>query len=180
MIPLFVGYAMLVWVFAARHRRQVAGFTVVLLGLIGLVGLNWLHSMLNEWSGGSINLPVLRAIMYPYSALVVAVGLFIAVLPRRSLTGCYRCAYELDGLEVVGGAVMCPECGESNQIPTAYRRSGVDREDPGASDHVARRYTAPDHTVGSAAQGVPDAPGREDDQRQPGDQPPAQGEQPAL
>ncbi len=166
---------MLVWVFAARHRREVTGFTVVLLGLLGLVGLNWLHSMLNEWSGGSIHLPVLRAIMYPYTALVVAVGLFIAALPRRSLTGCYRCAYELDGLEIIGGAAVCPECGERNQMPSAYRRSGVDRDDPGASDHVARRPGP-----GSAPQRVPHARGGEDAQRQPGDQPPAQREQPAV
>lgn len=175
MIPLFVGYAMVVWVMAARHRRQVTGFFIVLLGFLGLAGLNWLHSMFNVWSGGTINLPVLRAIMYPYTAMVSAIGLFIAALPRRSLTGCFRCAYELDGLEIVGGAVVCPECGERNQMPSAYRRSGVDRVDPGVSDHVARK-----HIVGSAAQGVPETTGGENAQRQPGDQSPAQREQPAF
>ena len=138
MIPIFVGYAMIVWVLAARHRRNIAGFFVVLLGFLGLAGLNYLHGMLNVWSGGTIHLPVLRAIMYPYTALVAGVGLFIAALPRRSMFGCFRCAYDLEGLEMARGAITCPECGQVNQMPAAYRRSGTDRHDPGATDKPRR------------------------------------------
>jgi pimeloyl-ACP methyl ester carboxylesterase len=172
-IPLFVGYAMLVWVLAARHRRQIGGFFAVAAGLAGLVGLNWLHSLLNDWTGGQIYLPVLRAIMYPYTALVACVGAFIAVLPRRSLTGCYRCAYDLEGLDIVGGAITCPECGERNQMPSAYRRSGIDRDDFGVSDRVAR----PGREA-SATRSEHEPAHDENAQRQPGDETPAQREQP--
>lgn len=166
MIPLFVGYAMIIWVGAARHRRQLLGFLIVLAGLLGLVGLNMLHSMLNVWTGGSIHLPVLRAIMYPYTGFVAAIGVFIAALPRRSGLGCFRCAYDLEGLEPIDGGLVCPECGQDNARPEVYRRSGTDRPDPGASD----RPTAPPAT--SPTREPPGRADREDQRRNPADQPP--------
>ena len=50
MVPLFVGYAMLIWYFAAMHRREVLGALAVLAGLLGLVLLNWFHIMLGRWT----------------------------------------------------------------------------------------------------------------------------------
>lgn len=167
MIPLFVGYAMIVWVLAARYRRQLAGFAAVAAGLLGLLGLNHLHTKLGDWSEGEIYLPVLRSIMYPYTGLVAMVGVFIACIPRVSSTGCRRCGYSLYGLEELGGVLICPECGGRHPIPAVYRRSGADRDDYRGTDRVAPPGR-------SAADQPPEAPDKQDGQRQPADQPPPQ------
>jgi hypothetical protein len=161
-VPLFVGYALIVWFVAARHRRRFAGFVAVALGLAGLLGLNFLHGRLNDWTNGTIYLPVLRSIMYPYTALVVMVGGFIVCLPRESITGCRRCGYSLHGLDRRFEGVVCPECGTVQHLATPYRRSGMDRDDLGLSDRP------------SAPQRPGDEPAREHEQGQPSDQPPAQ------
>ncbi|USN99990.1 MAG: hypothetical protein H6810_04845 [Phycisphaeraceae bacterium] len=161
MIPLFVGYALVVWVAAARHRRRVGGFLAVLMGLAGLVGLNYLHGLLSDWSGGTIFLPVLRSIMYPYTALVVVIGFYIACLPRTSLVGCAHCGYSLHGLSPRYGIFFCPECGGGTPVQQAYRRSGADRPDLRGTD---RRLSA-HHAVGAAR--------NQDQQRQPTDEPPS-------
>lgn len=161
MIPLFVGYAMLVWVFAARFRRRLGGFVAVGLGLAGLVGLNYLHWLLSEWTHGRIYLPVLRSIMYPYTAMVFVVGLFIACLPRVSSAGCAHCGYSLHGLAPRLGVFTCPECGGRTRVQAAYRRSGADRADLTGSD----RFSIADHAAGH--------PRQQDQPGQPADQEPA-------
>ncbi len=161
MIPLFVGYAMLVWIAAARHRRRLGGFAAVALGLAGLIGLNILHWMLSEWTHGQIHLPVLRSIMYPYTAMVFAVGLFIACLPRISSAGCVHCGYSLHGLSPRLGVFTCPECGGRTRVQAAYRRSGADRADLSRSD----RLSAPHHAVNHTRQ--QDQPGQPPDQEPP-------------
>ncbi len=160
MIPLFVGYAMLVWVLAARHRRRPAGFVAVLLGLAGLIGLNYLHWLLSEWTHGRIYLPVLRSIMYPYTAMVFVVGLFIASLPRISRAGCAFCGYSLHGLSPRLGMFTCPECGRGTPVQAAYRRSGAERTDLSGSDLIS----TPHHAVGD--------PRDQDQERQTADQRP--------
>lgn len=168
MIPLFVGYAMIVWVLAARHRRRLGGFLVVTLGLMGLFVLNYLHGVLSDYTNGQIHLPVLRSIMYPYTALVFAVGLFIACIPRTSGAGCGWCGYSLHGLSPRLGIFMCPECGGHTPVQAAYRRSGADRPDLRGSD----RLLAANHAV--------HRPGDQDQQGQPADErPPKRGERPA-
>lgn len=177
MIPLFVGYALIVWYAAARHRRRLGGFVAVGLGLCGLIALNVLHGLLNVWTNGEIHLPVLRSIMYPYTAFVFAVGGFIACLPRSSATGCVHCGYPLSGLEGESGAVICPECGRRNEAGRSYRRSGADRDDLRRSDVRG----APPAVGASSTPGEADDPAQEqDDQGQPGDQRPADDAQRAL
>jgi hypothetical protein len=130
---LFVGYALAVWVLAARWRRSAPAFLVVAVGVAGLMLLNWLHYKLNDWTEGDIYLPVLQSIMYPYTGLVAAVGLFIAFIPSRESYECHECGYDLRGR--VEGNTICPECGFDSAVrtPRSSRRSGADR--PSLAQH---------------------------------------------
>jgi ribosomal protein L37E len=169
-IPFFVGYALLVWYFAAKHRRQWLGLGWVVLGIAGLMGLNYLHYRIGRWSaardsaGQGIVLPVLQSIMYPYTGLVGLVGLFIVAMPTTYHTGCFRCGYDLTGLE----ADRCPECGEPKH--RVYRRSGTvrpslsgsdlpdaptTRVDPGSPEHEAEDHAQPEHQRGKPEQQRP-------------------------
>ena len=123
----FVGYALAVWALAARWRRAPSGFISVVLGVGGLLALNFLHYKLEQWTDGTIYLPVLQSIMFPYTALVAVVGVFITCLPRVHPWMCRHCHYDLRGLEE--GARLCPECGAATSAAVARsaRRSGVDR-----------------------------------------------------
>jgi hypothetical protein len=106
----FVVYAVVIWYAAARFRRQWESFAWVAGGLAGLLLVAWLHTKLSDWTDGRIFLPVLRSLLYPYTALVVAVGLFIACLPvGRVKVDCPTCDYDLRGLE--DEVNSCPECG---------------------------------------------------------------------
>jgi hypothetical protein len=107
----FAVYAVLVWAAAARWRRHWESFAWVGLAFAGLALVAYLHYLLNVVTGGKIYLPVLRSLLYPYTAVVVGVGLFISCLPhrRRPLIECPRCSYDLHGLE--DEVNSCPECG---------------------------------------------------------------------
>jgi len=110
---VFVVYAVGVWYFAAVYRRRWPGFLAVLIGFLGLALVNYFHGRLNDWTNGAIILPVLRHLMYPYTALVVGAGLYAACLPRREPEGaCPACGYSLLGLPH-DEVELCPECGAS-------------------------------------------------------------------
>ena len=110
----FVVYACGIWYAAARWRRRWQAFAWVAGGLFGLMLVAWLHYELNVWSHGRIFLPILRSMLYPYTALVVVMGLYIACLPQgKNLKGCcYACRYDLKGLPL---PTRCPECGVLNE-----------------------------------------------------------------
>lgn len=109
----FTFYAALIWMAAARWRRQWESFAWVAGGLAGLLLVAYLHWLLNVWTEGRIYLVVLRTLLYPYTVVVVAVGLFIACLPaarkKPAVPVCPGCAYDLHGLE--DEVNSCPECG---------------------------------------------------------------------
>jgi len=108
---LFVVYALAIWYGALRWRRRWPGFVTVFLGMLGLLLLVDFHTWLNYQLGDRLNLAVVRGLLYPYTGLVAAVGLFIAVLPRAAPPGhCQRCCYDLSGLDLEE-APSCPECG---------------------------------------------------------------------
>lgn len=181
MVPLFVGYALVIWYLAAVHRRRAIGVLAVLGGLAGLVLLNWVHIKMGEWSDGEMFVPVLQTITYPYSALVVAVGVFIVCIPRETELRCRGCRYSLSGLLAIEGVIVCPECGVKNQTRAAYRRSGADRESFRGDDSREnirtgpggfRRHSGPADR--SAADRAPEPAGREDQQGHAADQPPAE------
>jgi len=177
LVPLFVGYALLTWYLAARYRRRLPGGIAVLGGLIGLVLLNWLHIKLGQWTDGEIFVPVLQTITYPYSVLVVVVGVFIFCIPREIPNRCVRCRYSLDGLTTIRGMLICPECGKKNPTRSAYRRSGIDRGSFITDDD--RRNSKPIRKTGSAPGPAPPGPGAQNQQRHPADEtPPQQAEQP--
>jgi hypothetical protein len=200
-VPIFVGYAMIVWYLTAKHRRRVFGALAVATGLLGLVALNWLHIMLGRWTEGEIYVPVLQTVTYPYTALVVAVGVFIWAIPNRVGEACHACSYDLDGLDPAGGVLVCPECGMKNATRGAYRPSGADRSSFDADDD--RRNTAPGferapavaakrwfredsgpppRVVGSprsAPEQAPRAADQQDREGQPADERPAEQAQPA-
>ena len=112
----FVLYAVLVWYAAARWRRQWGSYLAIAAGLAGLVLVAYLHYRLSVWTHGRIYLPILRVLLYPYTLLVVAVGLFIAALPRRPLAWdhCPGCLYDLRGLDAP--VEVCPECGMNEEL----------------------------------------------------------------
>ncbi|MEM1183550.1 MAG: hypothetical protein AAGI53_00965 [Planctomycetota bacterium] len=130
---LFVGYALAVWALAARWRRAPSGFVAVVIGVFGLIAINWLHIKLEDWTDGTIHLPVLQSIMYPYTGLVGVVGAYIACLPRIASYQCRTCHYDLRGL--AADVDCCPECGAPTKASArSTRRSGVDRANVRASD----------------------------------------------
>ena len=107
---LFVIYAIAVWYFAIRYRRQWGGFAAVVLGVAGLVLIGWLHLQLNSWTHGRIYLQQLQVLLYPYTVLVGAVGLYVACLARsRNPAICVGCGYDRTGLALSNP--VCPECG---------------------------------------------------------------------
>ena len=106
----FAVYALLVWYNAARWRRHWASFAAVAVGVAGLLLVAYFHLCLNDWTHGRIYLRVLQIMLYPYTVLVAAVGLYIACLPRRVPDhACVKCRYDLRGL--AGETDVCPECG---------------------------------------------------------------------
>jgi hypothetical protein len=110
--------------------------------MAGLLVVCWAHYRLADYArsvdpdGQGIYRQVFQSIMYPYTALVGAVGLFLAVLPRdHPPEHCSACGYDLRGL---GRPVRtCPECGADPAADAhrpRYRASGTDRVDLGVSD----------------------------------------------
>ena len=101
-------YAALTWYFAMRWRREWPSFLAVgLSGLLLALAIRmigaWREHIPDEALGGLV-------LLYPYSALVVGVGLYICCMPRRvTETQCRRCRYDLAGLDPIN--LRCPECG---------------------------------------------------------------------
>ncbi len=190
MIPFFLGYALLIWIPAARFRREWLGFAIVLLGALGLVGISLAHFELRRMDP-SWFIQGMQVLLYPYTAMVTAVGLFIAALPRTFKGGCPWCAYSLTGLPLTQRE--CPECGldlnpdrcpvchttlceESRRTFTCascgfntrtsktlrrHRQSGAERSDLRASDGLS----SPREAVHDSAQ--QDHPGQTRDERPP-------------
>jgi hypothetical protein len=138
----FVIYAVAVWYAAARWRRRWPSFAWVGLGLAGLLMVAYIHYRLNVWSDGKIYLPVLRSLLYPYTIMVVMVGVYIACLPR-SKPGEHRCSccrYDLAGLTL---PAPCPECGTPNAAIRARRATPGRPGAPGSGDPRWKGAAAP-------------------------------------
>lgn len=162
MIPLFVGYAVIVWYLAARYRRTLLAYACALSGVGLLVVLGYAH-----WVVGlhhpELFIQGMQILLYPYTIVVGAVGVFIASMPRRVEAGCCsRCGYDLLGL--VTPVAACPECGAPcDMVRTSYRRSGTERGDLRGAD-VSRV---------SAAQAADGGPGQQDEPGHDAEQDPA-------
>lgn len=110
----FVIYIVLVWYLAYRYRRRWVGFGAVAGGFGGLVLLGYLHWRMSEWTHGRIYLPVLQVLLYPYTLLVGAGGVFMVSMPKMLPFRCASCGYDLEGLE--GAMTNCPECGRTHAL----------------------------------------------------------------
>jgi len=110
-VAAFMVYGVLVWWLTFRLRGSWRAFVPPVVGVLGVVGVGWLHMRLNDWSGGKIYLQVLQVLLYPYGAMVGAVGVFIAAIPVKAVgrrdRKCHACLYDLRGNETG----VCPECG---------------------------------------------------------------------
>ena len=146
---------MVFWFFAAKWRRRWLVLVPLVGAAVGLVLVNIGHWYLSEWSGGTIHLPVLRAVMYPYTAFVVVVAVYIAALPRRDerrLPGsCGGCGYSLDGLELDDPELCCPECGVAYVAPV----SAWGGTDPAIRRRQLARWGGPIATAPRDATGRP-------------------------
>jgi hypothetical protein len=107
---LFVIYAVVVWYFAIRYRRNWRAFAAVVAGVAGLSVLAYLHIRLSRWTHGRIFLPQLQVLLYPYTVLVGVVGFYAACLGHRyNPAACLGCGYDRTGL--MRANPVCPECG---------------------------------------------------------------------
>lgn len=112
---LFLFYAVFVWYFSFRWRRQWMGFMSVIGGVL-VVGLfsrlmHILHGIL--LANGVVakgDSRLLDMLLVLEAVLVGGIGLFFACLPRdRAVKPCRACGYELAGLDAENPT--CPECG---------------------------------------------------------------------
>lgn len=111
MIPFFVGYAVMMWLLAFRGRRRLAGWSAVLVGAGGLLGVGYLHMRFSVWAGQADAMAVLQLIYYPYALVVTVIAAIFALAPSYSQEpgACEVCGYDL--LNLHGHASLCPECG---------------------------------------------------------------------
>jgi hypothetical protein len=108
-VLLFVVYAVIVWYFAMVYRRRWPGFLAVALGLVGMLVINHLHTRFSDFMRNSISKPVMQVLLYAETALVPAVGLYIALLPRGRMSGrCPHCGRDLTDVDTAASA--CPGC----------------------------------------------------------------------
>jgi len=107
-------YAVLTWYCAGIWRRRWLGFAAVGTSAAVLLSLARMLAAWSEHIPWSYRMGLV--LFWPYVALVVGIGLYIALLPRRPGAGdCQRCRYALTGLDPVD--LACPECGEPFRGP---------------------------------------------------------------
>ena len=114
-------YAVVIWSVAMHWRRRWPAFAIVVAGVVALL---LLYRLIHVWD--AVLPPQYRhffLLFWPYTALVGAMGIYIACLPRPARDyECTKCLYDLRGLDPKG--LSCPECGE------AFCGKGSGREPP--------------------------------------------------
>ncbi len=113
----FLLYAFGSWYLVAKHRRTLAAALWLGASALGIFFIAYLHYLLGVWSKGAIYLPAMRSMLYPFGVMVLAVGGYIAILPRPRLH-CLRCDHDLSTLP--RHALICPSCG----LARAWRAHG--------------------------------------------------------
>lgn len=110
----------MVWYLAMRWRRRWRGAVAVGLGVLGLAVVGATLHAADRQMQGALRSTVVGLIFWPYVGVVLAVGAFIVLLPRRTYASgrCWTCGYDLEGLSPED--LRCPECG----TPVEYRCGG--------------------------------------------------------
>lgn len=108
---VFVLYAALIWAAAYTYRRKWQAWAVLGLSIPAAMVV----TRVMEFLVGNANF-FLRGGAMVYEALILLVGVVIAVQPRTrpALHACKRCKYDLAG----NTSGRCPECG--TLIPGGY------------------------------------------------------------
>ncbi len=164
---IFPAYAAIVWYFAYRFRRRIAGVLVVLGSALPPLVLTAVVSyanrgpqdsglfILNNLQGYGV---VLHILTVPYVLVLIAVGAIATSQHRqRPHITCPRCHYDLEG----NATGQCPECG--HMLPPDFiqaiakipsRRGDLslpeyesDEEAAAAGERSVRRIKLPEHLV---------------------------------
>jgi hypothetical protein len=107
---LFLAFAAIVWAGIYIHRRTWWALVWWLCAVATLITVAMFHSWLNVFFRGTIYMPVMRTVLYPYAVLVVGLGLILALMPKRYPgRPCPKCKYDVTGL-AEEGRFSCPEC----------------------------------------------------------------------
>lgn len=135
---LFPAYAIFVWYFCVRFRRQVWGFVALAFGLTLVATLATLQRRLYlAYDSDSFMVTHLDFLLWLEFFAIGAVGLFLACLPTHAAdVPCRKCGYELSGLD--DSNPTCPECGTASAARKPKRmtcgacgvRSDMDPEQP--------------------------------------------------
>ena len=107
---LFLAFAAIVWAGLYIHRRTWWAVVWWLSAIAVLVTVGMLHNWLDAYYHGTIYLPIMRAILYPYAVLVVVFGCILGCMPKHyEGRPCHKCKYDVTGL-AEDGRFSCPEC----------------------------------------------------------------------
>lgn len=107
---LFLAFAAIVWAGLYIHRRTWWAVVWWLSAIAVLVTVGMLHNWLDAYYHGTIYLPIMRAVLYPYAVLVVVFGFILGCMPKHyEGRPCHKCKYDVTGL-AEDGRFSCPEC----------------------------------------------------------------------
>ena len=108
LLPL---YALLVWFFCLRFRRRWIGFVCAIAGASSVLLVIPVAGRLLRLIGSDEEPRVLSLLIYGEAMIVLVVGLYVAMLPRRDRSNrCPYCEYDLSG-HSAEQPPLCPECG---------------------------------------------------------------------
>lgn len=102
-----LAYAFAVWYIAFRYRRRWPAFVAVFASLqpVGMLTYASVNHLSVRLDGEEL---VIYGLAGAYAALLLSLGLFIAIQPRRGPEhACRACDYDLHG----NTSGLCPECG---------------------------------------------------------------------
>lgn len=111
---LFLAFAAIFWAGIYIHRRTWWALVWWLGAVVVLIAVALFHAWLDVYYRGTIHLPIMRAVLYPYAALVTGLGIILAFMPKNySGRPCPKCKYDVSGL-AEEGRFSCPECNSAH------------------------------------------------------------------
>ncbi len=108
LLPL---YALFVWFLCLRFRRRWIGFVCAIAGAASVLLVIPVAGRVLRFLGSNEEPRVFALLIYGEALIVLLVGLYVAMLPRRDRRNrCPYCDYDLSGHSAEQPPV-CPECG---------------------------------------------------------------------